>query len=80
MSIEVRVRRVLSGDEHTDQKWLTIEGSVDGVPAVTKRDSISMAALASGAIVLADRVTKMRADVAEYHANWLALQNMPEEL
>lgn len=74
------MRRVLSGDAHTDQKWYVIEGAVDGIPAVTKRDSISMAALASGAIVLADRVAKMRADVTEYHANWLALQNMPEEL
>lgn len=76
----VKVRRVLFNNEHEDQKWYVIEGYLDGCPAVTKRDTISMAAIVSGDVVLADRVQKMKDDVAEYHANYLALQNLPEDL
>lgn len=78
--MEVKVRRVPPADDHEAQKWLVIEGRVDGCPAVTKRDSINVAAIASGDIVLADRVAKMRADVEEYYGRWLALADLPEEL
>jgi hypothetical protein len=73
---EVVVRRVPPKDEHDGQKWYVIEGSVEGYPMVTKRESIAVAALASGSIVLADRVAKMRADVAEYLANYKAIEGL----
>lgn len=76
----VKVRRILLGVEHEDQKWYVIEGSVDGCPAVTKRTTIAVTALVSGDVVLADAVQKLKDDVAEYHANYLALQALPNEL
>lgn len=75
---EVKVRRVLLDTEHDNQRWLVLEGSIDGCPGVTKRDSINLAALASGDISLDERVAKMRADVAEYHARWLYLQSLTD--
>lgn len=80
MSVVVKVRRVKLNDEHMDQKIYVIEGYVEGCPAVTKRETINMAALASGDIVLQDRIDKMKADVAEYYANYQALQELPEVL
>jgi hypothetical protein len=78
--MQVKVKRVPPTDEHEAQKWFVIEGSIDGCPAVTKRDAINVAAIASGDVVLADRVAKMRADVEEYYNRWLALADLPEEL
>jgi hypothetical protein len=78
--MQVKVKRVPPTDEHESQKWFVIEGSIDGCPAVTKRDAINVAAIASGDVVLADRVAKMRADVEEYYNRWLALADLPEEL
>jgi hypothetical protein len=78
--MQVKVKRITPADDHEAQKWLILEGSIDGCPAVTKRDAINVAAIASGAIVLADRVAKMRADVEEYYNRWLALADLPEEL
>ena len=77
---DVKVRRIKSGDEHEDQKWYVIEGSIEGVPAVTKRDTINIAAIASGDVVLQDRIDKMRADVAEYYLRLQTLANLPDEL
>jgi hypothetical protein len=77
---EVKVRRVVLDTEHDNQKWFVIEGSIDGCPAVTKRDTINLAAIASGDVDLNERIEKMRADVLEYHARWLYLQNMPADL
>ena len=48
----------------------------EAVEAMERR----VAAIASGDIVLADRVAKMRADVEEYYGRWLALADLPEEL
>ena len=78
--MQVKVKRVPPADDHEAQKWLILEGSIDGCPAVTKRDAINVAAIASGDVVLADRVAKMRADVEEYYNRWLALADLPEEL
>jgi hypothetical protein len=80
MTIEVTVKRIPSGVAHDDQKWFVIEGSCVQYPAATKRESISVAALASGDIVLADRVAKMRADVTEYVGNIQVLEGLPENL
>jgi hypothetical protein len=73
---EPKVRRVMLASDHDNQRWVVLEGYIDGCPAVTKRDTINVAALASGDIVLADRVAKMKADVAEYHGRWLTLQSL----
>lgn len=78
MAIEVKVRRLISAIDHDNQKWFVIEGSVDGCPEVTKRDTINVAALASGDIDLNERIEKMRADVAEYHARWTYLQSLTD--
>lgn len=75
---EVRLRRVLMPLEHDNQKWYVLEGSVDGCPAVTKRDSINLAAILSGDVDLEERKSKMRADVEEYHGRWMWLQSLNE--
>ncbi len=80
MTVEVKVKRRRFGDEHQDQKWFVLEGSVDGCPAVTKVDTISMSALANGSVSLEARITKMKADVAEYYANLQMIENLPDEL
>lgn len=77
---EVKVRRRKFNDEHMDQKFYVIVGSIDGCPAVTKVDTINMAALATGDVVLQDRIDKMKADVAEYYANLQALDQLPDEI
>lgn len=77
---DVKVRRVKSGNEHDDQKWYVIEGYIEGCPAVTKRDTINIAAIASGDVVLQERVDKMKADVAEYYLRHQILQSLPDEL
>lgn len=76
----VKVRRVLSEDNHYNQRWYVLEGSIDGEPTLTKRDAINIAAIASGDIVLQDRIDKMKADVAEYFVRLQALRNLPDEL
>lgn len=76
----IQVKRILSGDPHTDQKWLVLEGSAEGVPEVTKRRSISTAALASGDLNIADEKARLIADVEEYHDRWMAVQAALEEL
>ena len=68
------IKRIPSGDEHTDQKWLVLEGSVPGVPAVTKRRAINVAALVSGQVTLDGERALLEADVTEYLARWNALQ------
>ncbi len=72
----VKTRRVMLKTEHDNQKWLCYEGYVDGVPAVTKTLTISAAAYAQRPEILADALAKLEADVAEFHANWLALQGI----
>ena len=71
---EVTVSRVVPADEHERQKWVVLEGAVTGVPAVTKRVSIAVAALVTRPALLDEARAKLIADVTEYHANYLALQ------
>lgn len=78
--VDVKVTRKKFDDIHMDQKFYVIQGAVEGYPAITKTDTISMASLASGAVVLADRINKMKSDVAEYYANIRALEELPDEL
>lgn len=76
----VNVSRRKFGDEHQDQKWFVIVGSIEGYPAVTKVDTISMSAIATGAVSLDARIEKMKTDVAEYYANVQAMTQLPDEL
>ncbi len=71
---EVKVKRVMLESEHDNQKWYVLEGSVEGVPSVTKRVSISVAALVQRPQLLDQARAKLISDVTEYHANYLALQ------
>lgn len=73
---EVKVRRVMLKTEHDNQKWICYEGYVDGVPAVTKTLTIATAAYVARPAILDEALTKLRSDVAEYHANYLALQSL----
>ena len=70
----VNTRRVMLKTEHENQKWYVLEGYVEGVPAVSKRVTIAVTALASRPALLEQSRTKLIADVTEYHANYLALQ------
>lgn len=76
----VKISRVLLPTEHENQKWLVLQGEVEGVPAVTKRRTIDTASLASGALSLETEKAKLVADVEEYHARWLAVQRALEQL
>jgi hypothetical protein len=69
-------RRVMLESAHDNQKWLVLEGYIDGVPAVTKRVSIAVAALVANPGLLETARTKLLSDVNEYHANFLALQSL----
>lgn len=70
----VKIRRVPGESEHEDQKWLVLEGSIDGHPQLTKRRTINTAALADGSLDLESEKARLIADVEEYHARWLAVQ------
>lgn len=76
----VTVRRVPFNDEHMDQKFLVLEGSIGGLPQLTKRVTINTSALADGTIVLADAKAKLIADVDEYHTRWVAVEQALTEL
>jgi hypothetical protein len=75
----IKITRI-TADEHTDQKFLVLEGSVEGVPQVTKRRSINVAALVSGDLTLEGEKAALIADVEEYLARWGALQQALQEL
>ena len=78
--MSTKVRIVPSGDQHTDQKWLVLECSVDGYPQVTKRRSINTAALADGSLSLLDERDRLVADVEEYLARFLAVEEAKKQL
>jgi hypothetical protein len=76
----IKVRRVSLGSEHEDQKWLVLEGYIETCPQVTKRRTINTSALADGSLTLAGEKAKLEADVAEYHARWLAVNEALKDL
>jgi hypothetical protein len=78
--VTVCVKRVLIGNDHDDSKWLILEGTIDGVPQVTKRRTINTAALASGDLSISIEKALLIADVEEYHARYLALQEALKDL
>lgn len=78
--MSVQVRRVPFNDEHMDQKFLVLEGCIDGMPQLTKRITINTSALADGTLALADVKAKLIADVEEYHTRWNAVQQALTEL
>lgn len=75
----ITVKHILSGDDHTDQKFLVLEASVEGTPVV-KRRSINTAALVDGTLTLEREKAALIADVTEYHARWLAVQEALKSL
>ena len=76
----VKVCRVPFNDAHMDQKFLVLEGSIEGQPQLTKRVTINTSALADGTLVLADVKAKLIADVEEYEQRWLAVQQALTQL
>lgn len=78
--MSIKLRHVPFNDEHMDQKFLVLEASMDGLPQLTKRVTINTSSLADGSILLADAKAKLIADITEYHARWLAVQQALTEL
>lgn len=70
----ITVTRITPSDEHERQKWVVLEGSVEGCPAVTKRYSIAVSAIVTRPALLDEARAKLIADVTEYYANYQALQ------
>ena len=78
--MSVQVKRIQLDTEHDNQKWIVLEGWIEGVPEVTKRRSINTAALADGSLSLASEKAKLIADVEEYLARYNAVQEQLKEL
>lgn len=78
--MSVKVRRVPFEAEHENQKWLVLEGSIEGKPALTKRVTINTAALADGSVKVDDVVQKLTADVLEYEARLAAVEKVIADL
>lgn len=76
----VKVCRVLFNDEHMDQKYLVLEGAIDGMPQLTKRVTVNTSALADGTIEIAAVKAKLVADVEEYLVRWQAVQQAVAQL
>lgn len=76
----VIVKRVLIGNDHDDQKWIVLEGSIEGCPQVTKRRTINTAALVSGDLTLSAEKEQLIADVEEYYARYKTVQDLLEQL
>ena len=70
----IKVERVMFGNDHDDTKWIVLQGSIEGCPQVTKRRTINTAALADGSLTIETEKAKLVADVSEYHARWVAVQ------
>lgn len=78
--MSVKVSRVLLPTEHENQKYLVLKGEIVGCPAVTKTRSINTAALVSGDLTVEAEKAQLVADVEEYHARWIAVQQALTEL
>lgn len=78
--MSVQIKRIQLDTDHDNQKWIVLEGWIEGVPEVTKRRSINTAALVDGSLSLANEKAKLIADVEEYHERYLALQKQLGEL
>lgn len=76
----VKVTRISLGNAHDDQKWIVLQGEIDGIPEITKRRSINVAGLVSGALTLDSEKAELIADVEEYHARWLAVKEALKSL
>lgn len=72
---DVKVTRInLTGSEALN--WLVLEGSVDGVPAVSKRVSIALSALVIDPSLQSVARANLIAEVTAMHANYLVLQGI----
>lgn len=77
---EVKTRRVRLDTEHDNQKWLVLEGYIDGCPAVTKRVAMNTSAIASTPGHYEEKKAKLIADVEEYLARYNAVQEQLRNL
>jgi hypothetical protein len=73
----IHVERIPPTDAHDGQKWLRLRGRVEGSPEATwKTRTVNVAALVSGKTTVEAERAKLEADVAEYHARWVALKDL----
>ena len=63
-----------------DPAFLYLCGEIEGFPQCTATRSVSLAALASGALTVADEKAALIAQVEQNHTNWLAAQAALQEL
>lgn len=76
----VKVRRISLGNAHDDSKWVVLEAYVDGIPAVTKRGTISTAGLATGKVTIQQEKERLISTVEEYLIRYGAAQEALKEL
>lgn len=76
----ITVKRIQLDTEHDNQKWVVLEGFVEGCPAVTKRRSINTASLVDGTRTIEGEKARLIADVEEYYARYLAVQEQLKNL
>lgn len=73
----VKITRIPPTDAHDAQKWLRLLGKIEGSPEVTwKTRTVNIAGLVSGRTTVDQEKAKLTADVDEYYARWLALQEL----
>lgn len=77
--MEIKIRRVPIGDEHLDQKFVVLEGYVEGTP-VAKRVTINTAALVDGSLSIITEKEKLRATISEYLGRWLVAKEAIDDL
>jgi hypothetical protein len=63
-----------------DPAFLYLLGEIEGFPQCTVTRSVSLAALASGALNVADEKSALIAEVEQNHTNWQAAQAALQEL
>ncbi len=73
--MSVTVTRVMLDNEHDNQKWIVLQGAVEGSPEATwKRATIAVSAYVARPAILDEARAKLIADVTEYDAHYLTLQ------
>lgn len=76
--MSVLVKRIADSD--TTHTWLVLEGSMEGVPAVTLRRTVALAAIVAGNTTVEAQKAALIADVEAAYARYLALQSALEQL
>lgn len=82
----VIIERIEPNDEHDRQKYVRLVGRVEGAPQETwKTATLPVSQLASKSnadmvAALTTQINKLEADVVEYHANYMALNDIDTAL